>query len=63
MIKPGLRDLIKNTWKNGKNDKLAKKHSINKNSESIEFKKLPFNVFLYLSGSVIRVLQLQQFQK
>lgn len=44
MIKPGLRELIKNTWKNGKNDKYLKKQSINKNIESEEFKRLPFKV-------------------
>lgn len=44
MIKPGLRDLIKNTWKNGKNDNNIENHLINKNIESTEFKRLPFKV-------------------
>jgi hypothetical protein len=44
MIKPGLRELIKNTWKNGKNDKYLNKQSTNKNIESEDFKKLPFKV-------------------
>lgn len=44
MIKPGLRDLIKNTWKNGKNEKCVEKQLTNKNIESAEFKRLPFKV-------------------
>ena len=44
MIKPGLRDLIKNTWKERKNDKYVEKKLINKNIESAEFKRLPFKV-------------------
>ncbi len=44
MIKPGLRDLIKNSWKDGKNDKDVEKQLIHRNNESREFKKLPFKV-------------------
>ncbi len=44
MIKPGLRDLIQSSWKNGKTDKHVKKELIQGNSESTEFKSLPFKV-------------------
>lgn len=44
MIKPGLRDLIKNTWKDKKIDKSGGKISTDIIMESVEFKKLPFKV-------------------
>lgn len=44
MIKPGLRNLIKNTWKNGKIDKPVDKQLSDENIESAEFKRLPFKV-------------------
>ncbi len=44
MIKPGLRDLIRNSWKDGKNGNNEEKLSIDKDSEDAEFKRLPFKV-------------------
>jgi hypothetical protein len=44
LMKPGLKELIKNTWKNGKVDRSTEKRLIDKSAGSSEFKKLPFKV-------------------
>jgi hypothetical protein len=44
LIKPGLRDLIKNTWKNGKKTPAKKGMRLNELLEDEAFKKLPFKV-------------------
>ena len=44
MIKPGLRDLIKSTWKDRKINWYGKNISTDFDIESEEFKRLPFKV-------------------